>query len=201
MQLSKWGKWKGYHLSDTNIQKGDLFCSKIVLKIACVASVSVRFRSKERGTRVKDRVKNGASKRAERGWGRKEGNLFLFSPSLPSLLFFGSHGLISRAIKTETPLPRSLFAPKANGNACYAGYIKKDKGLDLGAEPPRIKLCWVPPHPPPPGGDWPCSKRYGKRNDSPEVILLKRAWYRTNMEGIRRQWPLWYVKSTREINT
>ena len=127
-------------MSDTNIQKGDLFCSKIVLKIACV-KVSVRFRSKERGTRVKDWVKNGASKRAERGWGRKEGNLFLFSPSPPPLLFFGSHGLISRAIKTETPLPRSLFAPKANGNACYAGYIKKDKELDLGAEPPRIKLC------------------------------------------------------------
>ena len=35
--------------------------------IACVASVSVRFRSKERGTRVKDRAKNGTSKRAERG--------------------------------------------------------------------------------------------------------------------------------------
>ena len=27
--------------------------------VACVASVSVRFRSKERGTRVKDRAKNG----------------------------------------------------------------------------------------------------------------------------------------------
>ena len=31
--------------------------------IACVANVSVRFRSKERGKRVKDRAKNGASKR------------------------------------------------------------------------------------------------------------------------------------------
>ena len=31
--------------------------------VACVASVSVRFRSKERGTRVKDPVKNGTSKR------------------------------------------------------------------------------------------------------------------------------------------
>ena len=29
--------------------------------LACVASVSVRFRRKERGTRVKDRAKNGAS--------------------------------------------------------------------------------------------------------------------------------------------
>ena len=89
----------------------------------------------------------------ERRGGREERKeTFSFFPlPLPPLLFFGSHGLISRAIKTETPLPRSLFAPKANGNACYAGYIKKDKGLDLGAEPPRIKLCWVPPHPPPPG--------------------------------------------------
>ena len=59
--------------------------------IACVASVSVRFRSKERGTSVKDHAKNGSR-------------------------------LISRAIKTETPLPRYLFAPKPNGNACYAGY-------------------------------------------------------------------------------
>ena len=42
--------------------------------IAYVASVSVRFRSKERGTRVKDRAKNVASKTAGRGWGRKEGN-------------------------------------------------------------------------------------------------------------------------------
>ena len=42
--------------------------------LACVASVSVRFRFKERGTRVKDHAKSGASKRAGRGWGRKEGN-------------------------------------------------------------------------------------------------------------------------------
>ena len=32
--------------------------------IACVASVFVRFRSKERGTRVKDRAKNGTNKLA-----------------------------------------------------------------------------------------------------------------------------------------
>ena len=34
----------------------------------CVASVSVRFRNKERGTRAKDRAKNCASKREGRGW-------------------------------------------------------------------------------------------------------------------------------------
>ena len=54
--------------------------------LACVASVSVWFRSKERGTRVKDRAKNGVSKRAGRVWGRKEGNPFP-SPS-PSFIFW-----------------------------------------------------------------------------------------------------------------
>ena len=63
--------------------------------VACVASVSVQFRNKERGTRVKDRAKNGAS-------------------------------FISRAVKTENPIPRSFFAPKPNGNACYAGYTDCD---------------------------------------------------------------------------
>ena len=38
------------------------------LSLAYVASVSVRFRSKERGTRAKDRAKNDASKRAGREW-------------------------------------------------------------------------------------------------------------------------------------
>jgi len=56
-----------------------LFC------VACVASVSVRFWSKERGTRVK----NGF-------W----------------LSFHFSRGQ-----------NLSFFAPKPNGNACYAGYI------------------------------------------------------------------------------
>ena len=67
-----------------------------------VAIVSVRFRSKERGTRVKDRAKNDTSKRAERGWGRKEGNVPL---PLPPLSFFGSH-FISRAAKTGLSLLR-----------------------------------------------------------------------------------------------
>ena len=41
--------------------------------------------------------------------------------SLPPLSFFGSR-FISRAAKTGTsPVPRSFFAPKLNGNACYAG--------------------------------------------------------------------------------
>ena len=85
--------------------------------LSCIASVSVRFGSKQRGTRqtrVKDRTKNGASKRAGRGG---------FLPSLPPppLSFFGSR-FISRAAKTKNPLLRSFFAPKPHGHACYAGY-------------------------------------------------------------------------------
>ena len=94
-------------LTDSSYARSDLY-------VACVASVSVRFRSKERGTRVKDRAKNGPSKRAGRGWGKK-----LPLPLLP-LSFFGSR-FISRGVKTESPLPWSFFAPKTNGNACYAG--------------------------------------------------------------------------------
>ena len=72
--------------------------------LACVASVSVWFRSKERGTRVKDREKNGSSE--ERGGGgkeRKETVSFL-RLLFPPLLFFVSR-FISRAVKTENPLP------------------------------------------------------------------------------------------------
>ena len=110
------------------LNSGAIYCWQVksvnikTITVACVASVSVRFRSKERGKIVKDRAKNGLSKRAGRGWGRKEGN-FLPSPKLPlpPLSFFGSC-LISRAAKTENPVPRSFFTPKPKGNACYVGY-------------------------------------------------------------------------------
>ena len=76
---------------------------QIKVRLACVATVSVRLRSKERGTRVKDCAKNGARKRVERGWGRKEGNLPL---PLPPLSFFDSR-FISRAAKTGLSLLRN----------------------------------------------------------------------------------------------
>ena len=48
---------------------------------------------------------------------------FLSSPLPPPLFlfffFFGSRS-ISRATKTENPVPRSFFSPKTNGNSCYA---------------------------------------------------------------------------------
>ena len=95
-----------------------------IFLIACVASVSVRFRSKERGTRVKDRAKNGVSKRAGRGWEERKETSFLPLP-LPPLSLFGSC-FISRMAKTENSVPRSFFAPKPKGNACYAGYFSDD---------------------------------------------------------------------------
>ena len=72
--------------------------------------------------RVKDRAKNGASKRAGRGWGRKVTVGNLPSPPPPPLSFFGPR-FICDAAKTENRVPRSLsfFVPKPNGNACYAG--------------------------------------------------------------------------------
>ena len=43
--------------------------------IACIARVSVRFRSKERGTRVEDRAENGTSKRARGSWEERKETL------------------------------------------------------------------------------------------------------------------------------
>ena len=79
--------------------------------IACVASVSVRFRGKERETRVKHRTKNSASNPNH--------------PPPPSVSYFGSR-FIFRAAKAENPVnvPRAYFAPKPNGNACYPDYFR-----------------------------------------------------------------------------
>ena len=41
---------------------GTLEIAHVRNRVACVASVSVRFRSKEQGTRAKNRAKNGATK-------------------------------------------------------------------------------------------------------------------------------------------
>ena len=85
--------------------------------VACVASVSERFQSTERGTRLRE---NGASKRAGRGWRRKvRKRCFLSSPFPSPLSFFGSCS-ISRAAKTKNPIPRSFFALKPNWSPCYA---------------------------------------------------------------------------------
>ena len=43
--------------------------------VACVASVSVRFRSKEQGMGVKDGATNGTSNRTGRGWEERKETL------------------------------------------------------------------------------------------------------------------------------
>jgi len=73
--------------------------------LACVASVSVGFGSKElpREKWSEERVKEGGER-----------------PLVFHATFLSSH--FSRGQNTENPVPRSFFAPQPHGNACYAGY-------------------------------------------------------------------------------
>ena len=75
------------------------------LRFACVTSVCVRFRSKEQGTRVKDRAKNGASKK----------------PGGSELSFHFSRGQ-NRKSRCLSFLGLSLLR-NTTGNACYAVYL------------------------------------------------------------------------------
>ena len=76
-----------------------MLVAQLTCCVACVASVSVRFRSKERGTRVKDRAKNGVSERAGRGWGKEE----TFPSPSPHFHFLALVSFLAR------PKPRILF--------------------------------------------------------------------------------------------
>ena len=91
----------------------------IQVACACVASVSVRFRTKEQGTRVKDRAKNGASKRAGRGG--EERLSFHFSRSQNrksrSSFFFCSETKRKRLLRRLEILPHENFSPVTRINA------------------------------------------------------------------------------------
>ena len=121
--------WEGVYGRSNLPQKSSTVPSGS-LDLACVASVSVRFRSKEQGTRVKDRTKMGQVK-----------------------AFFGSH--ISRSAKTGLSLLRnqvetlathaSLDPPIKNSwiRPCYfTGFLGCSCYLYLGL---RIKkyLSWT----------------------------------------------------------
>ena len=58
----------------------------------------------------------------------------------PSPLSFFAFRFISRAVKTENPVPRTFFAPKPNGNACYAGYRHSSMFL-LNNRPAKGQTC------------------------------------------------------------
>ena len=84
--------------------------------VACVVSVSVRFRSKERETRVKDRAKNGASKRAGRGGEERLSFHFSRSQNRNSrssffFFFFCSETKRKRLLRRLEILPHENFSP------------------------------------------------------------------------------------------
>ena len=76
--------------------------------LACVASVSVRFGSKERGTRVKHRAKNGLSKRAGRGFHFLALVSFLARPN-PRIPFLGLSLLRNQTETLATQARKPLF--------------------------------------------------------------------------------------------
>ena len=76
--------------------------------LACVASVSVRFGSKERGTRVKHRAKNGLSKIAGRGFHFLALVSFLARPN-PRIPFPGLSLLRNQTETLATQARRPLF--------------------------------------------------------------------------------------------
>ena len=95
------------------------FCDFVFLfarVLACVASVSVWFRTKERprnGILGFGRARNETRAKKWK-WGEGEG------PSLPRSYTYA----IFRAV---FDFRSSFFAPKPHGNACYAGYTRADK--------------------------------------------------------------------------
>ena len=98
------------------VRKKENWANSKWILTACVASVSVWFRSKERprsGIFDFGRERNEISaKKWKRGEGKgKEGNFAIFPT--PSPRFYLRH---------FSSVPRSsFFAPKPRGNACYAG--------------------------------------------------------------------------------
>ena len=92
--------------------------------VACVASVSVQLRSKERGTRVKDRAKNGVSERAGRGWERKEGKAFQRPPEVD---FLHSWAVILGQIFRQIVSIRVMTL--INTNVVASRHIKREEVL------------------------------------------------------------------------
>ena len=107
-----------------------------VIELACVASVSLRFRNKERRTRVKDGAKNGASKRAGRGRGRKEVS-FLPLP-LPLFHFLAFVSFLARPKPRIPFLDLGLsFLPNQTETLATQAIIERETDEELRGRPPR----------------------------------------------------------------
>ena len=94
----------------------------------------MRFRSKERGTRVKDHAKNGSSKRAGRGWGRNFHFLalvsFLARPK-PRIPFLGLSLLLNRRETLATQAKPSI--------ACITGGEDADPPSRVSGAPRALR--------------------------------------------------------------
>ena len=84
--------------------------------VACIARVSVRFPDKERGTEVKDRAKNGASKRA----GRRLEEVGIKGRKLSPSPFVHFLALVPFFARPKLLLvPRSFFAKRLLRRLCF----------------------------------------------------------------------------------
>ena len=89
----------------------------------------MRFRRKERGTRVKDRAKNGVSKRAGWGWGRKEGNQKRNPRTRISALFRKrtyKQSLFSSVVQATLGWTQEGHARRSEGERKTKNYLEKD---------------------------------------------------------------------------
>ena len=66
----------------------------LYFNLACVASVSVRFRSKERGTRVKDRAKKWCKLKEHGGGGKKGRKRLQTNPSILKTAHLACHAWV-----------------------------------------------------------------------------------------------------------
>ena len=118
----------------------------------------MRFRSKERGTRVKDRAKNGVSKRAGRGWGKIrrrvrwrtqvfkiEGfvckRFFPSSPNPPTFIFLA---LVSFLARPKPRIPFHGLSLLRNQTETLATQAKLNVNFTIGLiQPNNNETCFL----------------------------------------------------------
>ena len=118
----------------------------------------MRFRSKERGTRVKDRAKNGVSKRAGRGWGKIRRRVrwrtqvfkiegFVckrFLPSSPAFPTFIFLALVSFLARPKPRIPFHGLSLLRNQTETLATQAKLNVNFTIGLiQPNNNETCFL----------------------------------------------------------